>query len=398
MPLGRGGASAAHLFEEAARCCCSGCKQAGVVEVLLRSLELRNSKSEKSAKNQELFLIGKGECRTKNGFLFRTRERHRHISVSRGGGRPCFWMTVPRRPRVAMRISHRVPGEEGEGGGSALPKEMQHDPSKNWLYLALFVVITKHRGMLNVSTASVIQSASQRRRLNREPHHQFHFSTIALAAAAAVAAFNFSDYNSSNESESDEEDAEMHHPGELEPDEEKFADHDDDRHGDRYGAWCKRHYLDQYVWNCCGGAGDKRGCVSTLRAAREAAKNEANELMQLAIDQLTSSNIASRLTCMSEQLDCLNDIGIFPSLSEEQLAAKKQLETNLVEACLAVEAQVPTDALAAAQYMAPMSTALNILSGLPLSEEQQAKKKELETAAAALVAACLAEGGRRQRE
>ncbi len=195
--------------------------------------------------------------------------------------------------------------------------------------------------MLNVSSTSVIQTASQRRRLNREPCPQFPFSTIALAAAAAVTAFKLLDYDSSNESESDEEDAEMHHPGELEPDEEKFADHDDDRHGDRYGAWCKRHYLDEYVWNCCGEAGGKRGCVSTLRAARKAAKNQANELIQLAIDQLTSANIAAHsanialhLTCMSEQLDCLDDIGIFPSLSEEQLAAKRRLETNLVEACV----------------------------------------------------------------
>jgi hypothetical protein len=49
------------LFEEAARCCCSGCKQAGVpgkllggvVAVIIGTPEF-NSK----AKNQELFLIG----------------------------------------------------------------------------------------------------------------------------------------------------------------------------------------------------------------------------------------------------------------------------------------------------------------------------------------------------
>jgi hypothetical protein len=123
-------------------------------------------------------------------------------------------------------------------------------------------------------------------------------STIALAtaAAAAVADFDFLDYDSSDGSESDEEDAEKHHPGNLEPAEEKIADHDDDYHGDRYGALCKSHYLSEYVWNCCGRAGDSRGCVSTLRAARKtqakAAIKQAKELMQLAIDPLTSSNIA----------------------------------------------------------------------------------------------------------
>ncbi len=237
-------------------------------------------------------------------------------------------------------------------------------PAKNWLHLTLLIVIiTKHRVMLNVSTTSVIQSASQRRRLNEEggnnpfalnaalsppPFPHIPVSTIALATAAAVAAFNVSD--SSNRSESHEEDAKMHHPGELE----------------------------------------------------QAAIYQANELMQLVIDQLTSANIAAhsanialRLTYMSEALDSMNNIGVFPSLSEEQLAMKKQLETKLVEACLAVEAQVSTDAFAAAHYMAPMSTALNILSGLPLSEEQHAKKKELVTK---LVEVCLAVGGRRQRE
>ena len=111
-----------------------------------------------------------------------------------------------------------------------------------------------------------------------------------------VADFDFLDYDSSDRSESDEEDAEKHHPGNLEPDEEKIADHNDDYHGDRYGALCKSHDLDEYVWNCCGRAGDSRGCVSTLRAARKtqakAAIKQANELVQLAIDRLTSSNIA----------------------------------------------------------------------------------------------------------
>jgi hypothetical protein len=125
------------------------------------------------------------------------------------------------------------------------------------------------------------------------PCQQF---ALATAAAAAVADFDFLDYDSSDRSESDEEDAEKHHPGNLEPDEEKFADYDDDYHGDRYGALCKSHNLDEYVWNCCGRAGDSRGCVSTLRAARKtqakAAIKQAKELMQLAIDQLTSNNIA----------------------------------------------------------------------------------------------------------
>jgi hypothetical protein len=111
----------------------------------------------------------------------------------------------------------------------------------------MIVIITKHRAMLNVSTSSVFQNASQRRRLNKEvwntpfpliadlsSHPSLHIpvSTIALAtaASAAVAVFDFLDYDRSDGSESDEEDAEKHHPGNLE--------HDDDYHGDRYGVLC----------------------------------------------------------------------------------------------------------------------------------------------------------------
>ena len=101
--------------------------------------------------------------------------------------------------------------------------------------------------MLEVSSLSGIQSASQRRRLNEE----------GASAQNPVLV----DSDSSNASESDEEDEEFHHPGDLEPDEDNFADHDDECHGDRYGNWCKREYPDLYFWDCCGQAGDSRGCV-----------------------------------------------------------------------------------------------------------------------------------------
>jgi hypothetical protein len=70
--------------------------------------------------------------------------------------------------------------------------------------------------MLEVSSLSGIQSASQRRRLNEEGGSTQNPVLV--------------DSDSSNGSELDEEDEEFHHPGDLKPDEDKFADHDDDCH------------------------------------------------------------------------------------------------------------------------------------------------------------------------
>jgi hypothetical protein len=71
---------------------------------------------------------------------------------------------------------------------------------------------------------------------------------------------NTIDLLDSDESESDSEN-QYHHPGELEPGNDKFADWDDDCHGNRYSNSIKRDYPDEYVWDCCGARGTSRGCT-----------------------------------------------------------------------------------------------------------------------------------------
>jgi hypothetical protein len=49
--------------------------------------------------------------------------------------------------------------------------------------------------------------------------------------------------------------------GELEVDEDSFADHDEDVHGPMDTEENRANFPDNFIWTCCDGTGSTPGCV-----------------------------------------------------------------------------------------------------------------------------------------
>ncbi|KAG6877439.1 hypothetical protein C0993_007247 [Termitomyces sp. T159_Od127] len=54
------------------------------------------------------------------------------------------------------------------------------------------------------------------------------------------------------------------HPGELEVDEDEFADWDEFCHGPKDSAHNRGEYPENFKWTCCGGNGKAEGCVRSV--------------------------------------------------------------------------------------------------------------------------------------
>ncbi|PPQ63568.1 hypothetical protein CVT24_004865 [Panaeolus cyanescens] len=59
-----------------------------------------------------------------------------------------------------------------------------------------------------------------------------------------------------------EEDECVFHPGDLEVDEDSFADHDEACHGPMDTAQNRRDFPQNFTWSCCGEDGTSSGCVT----------------------------------------------------------------------------------------------------------------------------------------
>ncbi|KAF6765904.1 hypothetical protein DFP72DRAFT_704 [Ephemerocybe angulata] len=58
-----------------------------------------------------------------------------------------------------------------------------------------------------------------------------------------------------------EEDECQYHPGDMEPDEDGFADWDEDCHGPQDTPENRRQYPQEFMWTCCEEDGTSPGCV-----------------------------------------------------------------------------------------------------------------------------------------
>jgi hypothetical protein len=50
---------------------------------------------------------------------------------------------------------------------------------------------------------------------------------------------------------------------EYNDDDDFWADHDDDCHGDRFQLMDEPDYVDGYKWTCCDRVGSEEGCMKT---------------------------------------------------------------------------------------------------------------------------------------
>lgn len=108
----------------------------------------------------------------------------------------------------------------------------------------------KRKATHDVASAAVISPPSKKSRASTEPKE--HCANCGELFAPAPRYLE-SGVETQDRDDDDSDHACTYHDGDLEPDDDFFADHDEQIHGETDCEETRQEYPEGFIWDCCGG-------------------------------------------------------------------------------------------------------------------------------------------------